>query len=170
MRPAYKRYLIATPPPILVIHLKRFQQLSKSGVMSFSSAGGFKKLDDYVQFPEHLDLTPFLAPKKEAYGLGKKSRTGIVQEERCKYCLYAVVVHIGNMLGGHYIAYVALPPSASTDTSSISSLPSPASSQDEKTAAPTKRMWAYISDTTVHLTTLEEVLKAKAYICMYERV
>ena len=32
------------------------------------------------------------------------------------------------------------------------------------------RQWAYISDTVVKLTTLEEVLKAKAYICMYERV
>lgn len=32
------------------------------------------------------------------------------------------------------------------------------------------RKWAYISDATVKLTTLEEVLKAKAYICMYERV
>jgi len=32
------------------------------------------------------------------------------------------------------------------------------------------RQWAYISDTIVRLTTLEEVLKAKAYICMYERI
>jgi hypothetical protein len=32
-----------------------------------------------------------------------------------------------------------------------------------------ERQWAYISDTTVRLTTLE-VLRAKAYICMYERV
>lgn len=32
------------------------------------------------------------------------------------------------------------------------------------------RQWAYISDTVVRLTTIEEVLKAKAYICMYERV
>jgi hypothetical protein len=32
------------------------------------------------------------------------------------------------------------------------------------------RQWAYISDTVVRLTTLEEVLKSKAYICMYERI
>lgn len=32
-----------------------------------------------------------------------------------------------------------------------------------------ERQWAHISDTTVRLTTLEEVLRAKAYICMYER-
>ena len=32
-----------------------------------------------------------------------------------------------------------------------------------------ERQWAFISDTSVRLTTLEEVLRAKAYICMYER-
>lgn len=32
-----------------------------------------------------------------------------------------------------------------------------------------ERQWAFISDTVVRLTTLEEVLRAKAYICMYER-
>jgi len=100
MRPAYKRYLIASPPPILVIHLKRFQQISKTPTLSFSN--GFKKLDDYVTFPEYLDLTPFLAPKKEDFGLGRK---GKVQRkvpsknaERCMYRLYAVVVHIGHMV------------------------------------------------------------------------
>jgi hypothetical protein len=105
MRPAYKRYLIATPPPVLVVHLKRFQQLNKSPFLSFSH--GFKKLDDYITFPEYLDLTPFLAPRKEDYGLGKKSKKDKEkrkekgkgkEEERCLYRLYAVVVHIGNMV------------------------------------------------------------------------
>jgi hypothetical protein len=66
--------------------------------MSFST--GFKKLDDYVTFPEQLDLTPFLAPKKEHFGLSKK-RKAIYQnavKSRCVYRLYAVVVHIGNMV------------------------------------------------------------------------
>lgn len=108
MRPAYKRYLVATPPPVLVIHLKRFQQTSKAPLM-LSFSNGFKKLDDYVSFPEFLDLSPFLSPRKEDYGLGKKSRdrtkeNGIQnakddpREERCMYRLYTVVVHIGNMV------------------------------------------------------------------------
>ncbi len=92
IRPAYKRYLIATPPPVLVVHLKRFQQLSKTPMLSFSN--GFKKLDDYITFPEILDLTPFLAPRKEDF-----ARTGAKREpEKCLYRLYAVVVHIGNMV------------------------------------------------------------------------
>ncbi|CAA7268388.1 unnamed protein product [Cyclocybe aegerita] len=211
MRPAYKRYLIATPPPVLVVHLKRFQQTSKTPLM-MSFSHGFKKLDDYISFPEHLDLMPFLAPKKEDYGLGKKGkgkekekeRKGKEKEERCMYRLYAVVVHIGNMLGGHYIAYTALPneppgrttaarsstssstanasssrtsePSAESEQAKPSSAPTVGESQEGTTTAsstrPSKtaeRQWAYISDTVVRLTTLEEVLHAKAYICMYER-
>lgn len=99
MCPAYKRYLIGTPPPILVIHLKRFQQVSKPPMMSFSS--GFKKLEDFVSFPEGLDIGPFLAPKKEEFGLGSgrgKSKHRPKKPERCMYRLYAVVVHIGNMV------------------------------------------------------------------------
>lgn len=103
MRPAYKRYLIAMPPPVLVIHLKRFQQTLKAPLM-LSFSNGFKKLDDYVSFPEYLDLSPFLAPRKEDYGLGKKrkekefKKNGNFREERCMYRLYGVVVHIGNMV------------------------------------------------------------------------
>lgn len=100
MRPAYKRYLIGVPPPVLVIHLKRFQQISAK-MLSFSN--GFKKLDDFVSYPEYLDLTPFLAPKKEEFkksgkwGMSHKKK-GKEEEEKCMYRLYAVVVHIGNMV------------------------------------------------------------------------
>jgi hypothetical protein len=98
MRAAYKRYLIATPPPILVIHLKRFQQMSKVPIISFSSS--FKKLEDYVSFPEYLDLAPYLAPKREKYVDAKLGyvRGRTKRPERCMYRLYAVVVHIGNMV------------------------------------------------------------------------
>ena len=65
LRRTYKRYLIATPPPVLVIHLKRFQQISKNNPYAAAFSSGFKKLDDVVAFPEYLDLAPYLAPKKE---------------------------------------------------------------------------------------------------------
>jgi Ubiquitin carboxyl-terminal hydrolase len=100
MRRCYKRYLISEPPPVLVIHLKRFQQTSKSLLMSFST--GFKKLDDFVAFSEELDLTPFLAPNKEDFGLPRKKQNKTQHKNgvkaRCMYRLYAVVVHIGNMV------------------------------------------------------------------------
>ncbi|KIJ14555.1 hypothetical protein PAXINDRAFT_180942 [Paxillus involutus ATCC 200175] len=141
MRPAYKRYLIATPPAILVIHLKRFQQTSKSPVVSFST--GFKKLDDYIAFPEHLDLAPFLAPRREDYfdskvAVGRGRATS--RAEPCMYRLYAVVVHIGNMLGGHYVAYTALPSSAPD----VTELPD---NEKQPNSGKAPRDWAYISDT-----------------------
>lgn len=110
-RRAYKRYLIKSPPPVLVIHLKRFHQVGKSPLqLQFSS--NFKKLDDAVSFPEYLDLSPFLMPKKEDYNIPKNHGLGIIglnekeekseksetDTERCMYRLYAVVEHIGNMV------------------------------------------------------------------------
>jgi hypothetical protein len=107
MRKTYKRYLIATPPPILVVHLKRFQQVSKTNPYAMAFSSGLKKLDDFVAFPEYLDIAPFLAPKKDDFGLGP-NKSGHhhshhyhrqrQKDERCVYRLYAVVVHIGNMV------------------------------------------------------------------------
>lgn len=137
LRPAYKRYLISIPPPVLVVHLKRFQQLnpsSSSPLSSFAgrlasgfsanqsssrasrdvaSNGGFggyggigrsgiRKLEEFVSFPECLDLSPFLEPVREE-GSDKESqscrRNGTRDEGgRCLYRLYAVVVHIGDMV------------------------------------------------------------------------
>ncbi|RPD56915.1 cysteine proteinase [Lentinus tigrinus ALCF2SS1-7] len=189
-RRMFKRYLISTPPPILVIHLKRFQQTGKQHTVSFS--GGFKKLDQFVSFPEHLDIAPFLAPKREDFTHEKveKEKGKHKHRERCMYRLYAVVVHIGNMLGGHYVAYTALPHDTPAPAPAPASAPGTPAPGSEKPLPPTPstpslsatesrssqsdkrepRKWAYISDTVVRLTTLEEVLKAKAYICMYERV
>jgi ubiquitin carboxyl-terminal hydrolase 16/45 len=102
---AYKRYLLARPPPILVVHLKRFQQMTKLPTVSFASS--FRKLDEFVAFPETLDMTPFLAPRKEDFGLGKsrdpkvgkdRKQEGSVPDRRCVYRLYAVVEHIGHMV------------------------------------------------------------------------
>ncbi|EKM57052.1 uncharacterized protein PHACADRAFT_160590 [Phanerochaete carnosa HHB-10118-sp] len=173
MRRTFKRYLVAVPPPVLVVHLKRFQQVSKSNPYAMAFSSGLKKLDDFVAFPEYLDLAPFLTPKKEDFGLGKratkkeKEKRGKDKDKegRCMYRLYAVVMHIGNMLGGHYVAYTALPPSSTPELSESSTNSSTSSKNQQQ-----PRRWAYISDTVVRLTTLEEVLKAKAYICMYERI
>ena len=121
MRPAYKRYLIATPPPVLVIHLKRFQQMAKTPLISFTPTYGFKKLDDYVTFPEYLDMTPFLAPKREDFEFDQTAdeEEGVLngggshgvkkelskEHGKCMYRLYAVVVHIGNMVSNPPIVF-----------------------------------------------------------------
>jgi ubiquitin C-terminal hydrolase len=109
LRRAYKRYLIAQPPPVLVIHLKRFQQVGKApSPAQLQFFANFKKLDDPVTFPEYLDIAPFLVPKREEFGLRTKKRERQMAERlgsnskekegKCMYRLYAVVVHIGNMV------------------------------------------------------------------------
>ncbi|KAF9444732.1 peptidase C19, ubiquitin carboxyl-terminal hydrolase 2 [Macrolepiota fuliginosa MF-IS2] len=232
LRPAFKRYLVSVPPPILVIHLKRFKHINSSapsGLASFAGkiaaglsaaqhggyygggggfgglgGGGFKKLEEFVSFPEWLDLSPFLAPRREDIGVkrpkskptkktkngvdegkgkdeGAKTKDGRDEDGKCMYRLYAVVVHIGNMLGGHYVAYVALPgdpPLIEARTRDAEEQVSIGSTESgEKTSRtthangrPAKRQWAYVSDTNVRVVPLEEVLNARAYMCMYERV
>lgn len=64
-RRALKRYLIASTPPVLVVHFKRFQHNRSFGFGSL--AGGSKKIDDFISIPEWLDLSPFLAPPREEY-------------------------------------------------------------------------------------------------------
>lgn len=72
LRRAHKRYLISPLdlPPVLVIHLKRFMQTSKSSLFG-SAFVNLKKRDEMVTFPKEMDLMPFLAPKGRAPRSGK---------------------------------------------------------------------------------------------------
>lgn len=153
------------------------------------------------RFPEWLDLRNFLAPRPEDFGLHRRKTThdpivpqvnGVSQDRRLSqnldvmYRLYAVVVHIGSMvgnlsvtkygayadsymvqLGGHYIAYTALPPDPAVANNHPSSSTSPKGHSFSNHVA---RRWCFVSDTSVRASSLEEVLKAKAYLCFYERV
>ncbi|KAI5432760.1 hypothetical protein KIW84_020169 [Lathyrus oleraceus] len=79
---AKKKLTILEAPNILTIVLKRFQ------------SGNFEKLNKSVQFPEVLNMDPYIR------GLKDKSPL---------YCLYAVVVHLDSMnvaYSGHYVCYV----------------------------------------------------------------
>jgi hypothetical protein len=99
-------------------------------------------------------------------------------------------------LGGHYIAYIALPP-APPLTPEGEDVPAGADdaaakdkeakdkeskdkevkdkeskdkeAKDKEVRDKDKRQWVYISDTTVRPVSFEEVSKAKAYLCFYER-
>ncbi len=65
---AYKRYLIATAPPVLVFHFKRFQQSGKPSASFYAASfASLKKMDDFVSFPEKLDIAPFMAPERNDY-------------------------------------------------------------------------------------------------------
>uniref|UniRef100_A0A8D2ZQS4 USP domain-containing protein n=1 Tax=Scophthalmus maximus TaxID=52904 RepID=A0A8D2ZQS4_SCOMX len=71
-------------PRILCVHLKRFR----------NSRGYTRKLDCQVTFPETFDFSEI-------------AREGFATDfAQCKYTLYAVVVHSGSAMCGHYTAYV----------------------------------------------------------------
>ncbi|TYI40402.1 hypothetical protein ES332_A02G159400v1 [Gossypium tomentosum] len=79
---ASKKLTVLESPNILTIVLKRFQ------------SGNFGKLNKSVQFPEVLDLAPYMS--------GSSSKAVI-------YNLYAVVVHLDvtdTAFSGHYVCYV----------------------------------------------------------------
>ena len=75
-------------PPILVFHLKRFSY--EVGQWSTQR----DKLDDYVDFPDTIDVRPYVLSKStEEDG------------EPMMYELIAVCNHMGNLGFGHYTAY-----------------------------------------------------------------
>nr|XP_029122577.1 ubiquitin carboxyl-terminal hydrolase 2 [Elaeis guineensis] len=82
-RDATIRVLISEAPPILTIHLKRFNQ---------DANGHLNKLRGHVSFQEILDIRPYMDLRH-------------AEKQRC-YRLIGVVEHLGTMLGGHYVAYV----------------------------------------------------------------
>lgn len=86
-RDALKQMLISSPPPVLTLHLKRFQQVSYSVC----------KVNRHVQFPQFLDLAPFCSLNCKGVKEG---------ETRVLYSLYGIVEHSGTMRSGHYTAYV----------------------------------------------------------------
>jgi len=90
-RDAYKQMTIKRPPPVLLVHIKRF---------SFSRTGTRIKIKDHVQFRDNFKISPFLHHESK-----KDPRYS-----NLNYKLYAVLVHSGqSAYGGHYYSYVKNP-------------------------------------------------------------
>ncbi|CAD6200359.1 unnamed protein product, partial [Caenorhabditis auriculariae] len=79
-QPAEKYTKFSHLPPILHLHLMRFQYL-----------GSEQKINDRFEFPEELNLFEFSEG---------------VNPEDCLYNLHAVLVHSGNVRAGHYVVYI----------------------------------------------------------------
>ncbi|KAJ3020039.1 UNVERIFIED_CONTAM: Ubiquitin carboxyl-terminal hydrolase 16 [Siphonaria sp. JEL0065] len=174
LTPGIKRYLLHSFPKTLVVHLKRFERVSKSGSKT-------RKIDTHVEFDEIIDVGMYLSPEEVVEKVKKTTKSEVDGEkdkvewvdlnvpERLRdpnngvYRLYGVVVHAGSLFGGHYVAYVrARPGSAVLETISEGVL-----SDEEKASG---EIWVYASDTSVRLSSLEEVKKAQAYMLFYEHV
>ncbi|RXK38581.1 hypothetical protein M231_04087 [Tremella mesenterica] len=186
MRRAFKRYLIATAPEVLVFHWKRFKQTHKGSM--FYSFTDLKKVDDFISFPPKLDLAPFLAPNRSDYKIVQTTagpRAPYMdwtleagpKLEPVMYKLYAVVVHLGTMIGGHYIAYCLVDPdkmfSSKSDEPPIDDLNSLSVSSTPQNGSIIKednRIWCYCSDTEIRRAEEAEVLASSAYLCFYEKI
>lgn len=94
---AHKGVIFTKFPPVLTIHLKRFD--FDMNMM------GFMKIHDHFKFPLVLELDQYLA--EDSPPESKKVPN--------KFLLHSVLVHAGDVGGGHYYAYIR--PSSSYDYS-----------------------------------------------------
>ncbi|XP_029301737.1 ubiquitin carboxyl-terminal hydrolase 16 [Cottoperca gobio] len=140
---ALKQMLISSPPPVLTLHLKRFQQ----------NGYAICKVNRHVQFPLILDLAPFCAAQCKNFTEG---------DTQVLYSLYGIVEHSGTMRSGHYTAYVKARPGCPT--------PSSNGYTAEGHVEPPRGSWFHVSDTSVQPVSESKVQSCQAYLLFYERI
>lgn len=139
-RRASKTLSLARLPPILLIHLKRFEANGR-----FSD-----KVDTFVEYPmKGLDLTNYM-PAPLPPGADKSELNGGLpmspDDPRTplppyRYDLYGVTNHYGNLSSGHYTAYIA-----------------------------SRGGWMLCDDSSVKQCDPKQVVNQKAYVLFYKRV
>nr|XP_060626441.1 ubiquitin carboxyl-terminal hydrolase 16 isoform X2 [Anolis sagrei ordinatus] len=144
---AKKQMLISLAPPILTLHLKRFQQTGYN----------LQKVNKHIKFPEVIDLAPFCSIKCKNVAEGSS---------RVLYSLYGIVEHSGTMRSGHYTAYVK----TRATTNQLSDLVLHGKIQHNAETESSKGQWYHISDTRVQAVPVSKVLNAQAYLLFYERL
>ncbi|XP_066476168.1 ubiquitin carboxyl-terminal hydrolase 16 [Tiliqua scincoides] len=144
---AKKQMLISLTPPVLTLHLKRFQQAGYN----------LQKVNKHIKFPEILDLAPFCSVKCENVAEGCS---------QVLYALYGVVEHSGTMRSGHYTAYVK----TRTPNNQLSDLILHGKVQPTSQPESPSGHWFHISDTHVQAVPVSRVLNSQAYLLFYERL
>ncbi|XP_064615598.1 ubiquitin carboxyl-terminal hydrolase 16-like [Liolophura sinensis] len=170
-RNASKHYLIFSPPAVLTLHFKRFEQIGYNS----------RKVNSHVDFTFLLDLSPFCSSLCQ----GRRK-----DQKKILYSLYGVVEHSGRLNGGHYTAYVKVRPNIGLITDFLQTYAShpreliqrysehylngiSESSEDSGDGSeglvPPGR-WYHISDNRVSEVPETSVQTAQAYLLFYERV
>ncbi|XP_048349102.1 ubiquitin carboxyl-terminal hydrolase 16 isoform X2 [Sphaerodactylus townsendi] len=144
---AKKQMLISLAPPILILHLKRFQQARYN----------LQKVNKHIKFPEIMDLAPFCSVK---------CKNVVEGSQRVLYSLYGVVEHSGTMRSGHYTAYVK----TRTANNQLSDLVLHGKIEQISEKEASKGQWFHISDTHVQVVSVSKVLSAQAYLLFYEQL
>lgn len=121
---AQKGVIFETFPPVLTVHLKRFDFDLQT--MNFT------KIHDHYEFPLRLELDRYVA------------ESSLEESPRVpnNYVLHSVLVHQGDVGGGHYYAYIR----PTTDTFQYSTLADPESLAG---VAHKDRQWFKFNDETV---------------------
>ncbi|KFV02715.1 Ubiquitin carboxyl-terminal hydrolase 16 [Tauraco erythrolophus] len=144
---AKKQMLISLAPPILTLHLKRFQQ----------AGFNLRKVNRHIKFPEVIDLAPFCTAKCKNVSEGNT---------KVLYSLYGVVEHSGTMRSGHYTAYAKM----RSMNNRLSDLVLRGQAPQALETEPVKGQWFHISDTHVQAVSASKVLSSQAYLLFYERL
>ncbi|XP_053165484.1 ubiquitin carboxyl-terminal hydrolase 16 [Hemicordylus capensis] len=144
---AKKQMLVSLAPPILTLHLKRFQQAGYN----------LQKVNKHIKFPEIMDLAPFCSVKCKNVAEGSS---------KVLYSLYGVVEHSGTMRSGHYTAYVK----TRATNNQLSDLVLHGKIQQTSETESSKGQWFHISDTHVQAVPVSRVLNSQAYLLFYERL
>ncbi|KAG2213843.1 hypothetical protein INT47_001112 [Mucor saturninus] len=85
LQDAKKGVIFESFPPVIHLQLKRFEyDMMKDSMV---------KINDRHEFPDEIDLEPFLSDSAD-------------RSESHKYALHGVLVHTGDLSGGHYFAFV----------------------------------------------------------------
>ncbi|EPS64352.1 hypothetical protein M569_10430, partial [Genlisea aurea] len=114
-----KQLCLNKTPLVAVFHLKRFRNDGCFG----------EKIDKHVTFPTNLDLQPYTS-------------SGINNNEKLVYDLYAILVHSGiSSTSGHYFCFVRVSPN----------------------------MWCKFDDEMVELVDESIVLSQEAYVLFYTK-
>jgi ubiquitin carboxyl-terminal hydrolase 16/45 len=148
---ATKQLLLHSLPPVLTLHLKRFEQVGY----------GLRKISECVPFPFVLDVTPFCT---------EKCKTPVDRQGQILYSLYGVVEHGGSLRSGHYTAYVKVRSSAcqlqhrQDIPELLKTLP-----EDVNAVEAEGGSWYHVSDSSVSLASEDQVQSCQAYILFYER-
>ncbi|RNF26490.1 putative ubiquitin hydrolase [Trypanosoma conorhini] len=91
---ATKRFQLHKLPPVLIIHMKRFNCMGA-------------KISRHVQYPKQLNLVPFCTAEGIAKAAARRAAGEDAQEHSCLYELNAICIHEGNSLAyGHYCSVV----------------------------------------------------------------
>ena len=190
---ASKQMLVFSPPAVLTLQLKRFQQTLQ----------GVKKVNKHVAFPLQLDLAAFCSSTAVAM-------PNMELGSQVLYSLYGVVEHSGGLRSGHYVAYVRVRPA--TEPADLQALANPPlarpsdvpafleeidrklrrktgaridglekdnneskeeadeTNNNNKTNGLKAAKWFHVSDSSVSEVAEARVLGAQAYLLFYERL